>query len=55
MTLVEIFHLLVTDPMHLFWLPSFRYDVVQLVYELGRTMWGSLIAVLLFKLVGIIK
>ena len=55
MTLVEIFRMLVTDPEYLFWLPSFRYDMVQLACELGRTIWGSLIAVLLFKLVGIIK
>ena len=55
MTLVEIFHLLVTDPMYLFWLPSFRYDMVQLASELGTTMWGSLVAVLIFKIVGIIK
>jgi hypothetical protein len=55
MTLVEIFRMLVTDPMYLFWLPSFRYDVIQLVSELVRTMWGSLIAVLIFKIIGIIK
>lgn len=55
MTLAEIFHLLVTDLSYLFWLPNFRYDMVQLAYELVRALWGGLAAVLIFKLVGIIK
>jgi len=55
MTTAEIFNLLITDPTYLFWLPSFRYDMIQLASELIRTLWGSLIAVLIFKIVGIIK
>ena len=55
MTITEILHLLVTDPTYLFWLPSFRYDVVQLASELIRALWGGLVAVLIFKIVGIIK
>jgi len=55
MTIVEILRMLVTDPEYLFWLPSFRYDVVQLAYELVRTLWGGLIAILIFKIIGIIK
>jgi len=55
MTIAEIFRMLVTDPMYLFWLPSFRYDMTQLAYELVRALWGGLVAVLIFKIVGIIK
>lgn len=55
MPLVEILRLLVTDPMYLFWLPNFRYDMVQLAFELGTALWGGLVAVLIFKIVGIIK
>jgi len=55
MPITEILHLLVTDPMYLFWLPSFRYEMIQLASELGMTLWGSLISVLIFKIVGIIK
>ena len=55
MTLIETLHMLVTDPTYLFWLPNFRYEMTQLAFELGKALWGSLVAILLFKLVGIIK
>ena len=55
MTLVEILRMLITDPMYLFWLPNFQYEMTHLAFELGTTMWGSLIAVLIFKIIGIIK
>jgi len=55
MTLTEILRLLVTDPSYLFWLPNFQHTIAQFAFEAGKVLWGGVMAILLFKLIGLIK